>query len=112
MDAARWERIQALFHEVADLPEPAQRASLEAQCAEDPTLMTEVLSLLEEDARGDSLLDRDAAHVAAEVLDEGIPPDLLDHTLGPYQLKEALGHGGMGVVYVDVRVIQCIVLAS
>src|SRR2546422_5788280 len=56
--------------------------SLEAQCAEDAALMTEVLSLLEEDARGDSLLDRDAAHVAAEVLDEGIPPALLDQTFG------------------------------
>src|SRR6266550_2034601 len=69
MNAARWEQIQALFHAVADLPDPAQRASLEAQCAEDPALMTEVLTLLGEDARGDSLLDRDAAHVAAEVVE-------------------------------------------
>src|SRR5205809_6392565 len=99
MDAARWERIQALFHEVADLPEPAQRASLEAQCAEDPARMTEALSLLEEDARGDSLLDRDAAHVAAEVLDEGLPPALLDHTLGPYRRKEASAPAGLAVLY-------------
>src|SRR2546427_7538986 len=103
MNAARWEQIQALFHAVADLPDPAQRASLEAQCAEDPALMTEVRTLLEEDARGASLLDRDAAHVAAEVLDEGIPTALLDQTFGPSRMKRVLGQGGLGVVSLAER---------
>jgi eukaryotic-like serine/threonine-protein kinase len=103
MDSARWERIQSLFHDVADLPEPEQRTFLKTACGDDEGLITQVLALVEEDARGSSLLDRDLAHVAQQVLDEAAPASLPFKEFGPYRIKQALGEGGMGVVYLAER---------
>ena len=102
MDRERWERIQALFHDVADLPPDEQRARLEARRVDDPALIDEVVKLLDEDARGDSLLSRDLAEIAGEVLtDEALGAE--PRSLGPYRLIEVLGEGGMGVVYLAER---------
>jgi eukaryotic-like serine/threonine-protein kinase len=104
MDSTRWERIQSLFHQVADLPEPDQHTFLKVACGDDTGLMAEVLALVEEDARGTSLLDRDLAHVAHQVLDEVVPASLPFKEFGPYRIKETLGEGGMGVVYLAERI--------
>jgi serine/threonine-protein kinase len=102
MDPERWERIQALFHEVADLPPEEQRARLDARRADDPSLVHEVTQLLEADARDDSLLSRDLAEVASEVLGDEAPGSG-PRRVGPYRLIEVLGEGGMGVVYLAER---------
>ena len=102
MDSTRWERIQSLFHDVADLPGPEQRAFLQDACG-DEGLAAEVIALVEEDARGASLLDRDLAHVAQDVLDGAAPAALPFKEFGPYRIKAALGEGGMGVVYLAER---------
>ena len=46
MDGARWERIQSLFHQAADLPAAAQRDFLDTACSGDRALAQEVLALL------------------------------------------------------------------
>lgn len=100
IDTARWERIQALFHEAVDLPAERRCALLDAECGNDEALKSEVLRLLDEDDHGSSLLDRGVATAADAVL--GAEPDALS-ALGPYRMVRVIGEGGMGVVYLAER---------
>src|SRR5437773_7539224 len=103
MDESKWRRMQELFHEATELPGTEHRAFLKAACGDDEQLINEVLALLEQDARGGSLLDRDLAELAHESVEESDPASLPLKELGPYRIKRVLGEGGMGVVYLAGR---------
>src|SRR5690242_6387844 len=102
MDTTRWQRIQSLFHQAVDLPEEDQPAFLKSTCEGDETLIAEVRAMLEADSKGNSLLDSNMANVAHQMLaaDAATP---VAKEFGPYVVKELLGEGGMGVVYLAER---------
>jgi serine/threonine-protein kinase len=102
MESARWEQIQVIFHAVADLPEPDRRGAIETACGNDAELRADVIALLEEDARGSPLLDRSLGELAHQTLDPRFAGGHFEE-LGPYQVIEFLGEGGMGVVYLARR---------
>jgi eukaryotic-like serine/threonine-protein kinase len=103
MDGPRWQKVQSLFHEAVDLPQAEQRVFLETQCGNDVALVHEVLILLQEDSRGDSMLDRDLAQVAEQVLNDPSSQTPPFKEFGHYRILNIIGQGGMGVVYLAER---------
>ncbi|MEO8623454.1 MAG: tetratricopeptide repeat protein [bacterium] len=101
MDAERWERVQAIFHDAVDVDAGERVAFVEQRAGGDAALAREVLTLCEEDAHDDSMLDRGVAHVAHAVLEPHTPH--VSAAIGPYRLGRLLGEGGMGVVYLAER---------
>jgi eukaryotic-like serine/threonine-protein kinase len=101
VDSARWQRIEALFHEAFELPAAERQPFLESACDGDSAMASEVLGMLEEDYAGDSLLDHDVGEIAQEFLHDASAMPLGD--IGAYTVRKLLGEGGMGVVYLAER---------
>ena len=97
MSPERWHRVCGIFA-AALRCSPAERgALLAAACADDPQLRAEVERLLADDDTASRDGSRDlptAAAIPFRPIAEG--PGA---RIGPYKLLQAIGEGGMGVVY-------------
>ena len=95
-------REEAIFNAAKSLPVPDRAAYLVAACSGDAPLRQRIERLLESDERaGDFLepsgrLPNPAKTIAINPLPSEKPGDLI----GPYKIREQIGEGGCGVVYV------------
>ena len=96
---ANLEKVKAVFLEALDKYPPDQWGPyLDEACGEDRELRRNVQVLLDAHESGDSLLDKGAIAAGAT-----IDQPLIERpgtVIGRYKLKEQIGEGGMGVVYV------------
>src|SRR5262245_646592 len=108
MERDRWEQIQLLYHAALEHGPDARDAFLSEACAGDDDLRCEVAGLLACDVTSDSFIQSPAIGVAAramaaepliEASDRLMRSLITESQIGPYQLLEPLGRGGMGEVH-------------
>src|SRR5262245_35265231 len=83
------ERITSLFAEAMELPAQRRAACLDSTCAGEADLRREVEELLACADRASAAFDVASTQVA----------DPYPEQIGPYQLLELIGEGGMAIVF-------------
>ena len=100
MNASRWARLQELFERLLDMPTGQREAWLRAEEG-DPRLREEALALVAADPSADG----DLSHrLGVAALHAAIAPGAPGTRLGPYLLRDEIGSGGMGTVFLAERV--------
>ncbi len=100
MTPSRYDRAKALVLEALERPAGERNAFVRARCADDAGLLAYVLSLLAQSDTASPVLDASAVErIAIDWIDGDDDAHRLPPGVGPYEIGERLGEGGMGVVH-------------
>jgi len=98
----RWSRIEAALEAALQVPPEERPALLDRLCQDDEEVRREVESLLAAHAESEGFLATSAESFAAPIMAATAarePADRPGQIIGRYRLLEAIGRGGMGMVW-------------
>src|SRR5215467_14533285 len=99
MTPERWTQVKDLFERARALEPGSLPSFLDAACAGDPALRSQVEMLLSGEHLAGSFIESPPFEAAASVVAERYVRLLAGQMIGRYRIVKSLGAGGMGEVY-------------
>ena len=99
MTPERWQTVEEVLQAALDCPAAERAAFISERCSGDHDLQQETLTLIQAYQDAGDFMEQPALKKDAQVLIAADDRDRIPREIGPYQIIELLGSGGMGEVY-------------